>query len=53
MNEVPSVLPILGISKNAESVAKLSVSEVGDGNLNFVYIVNGPSGTGISLRHHN
>jgi 5-methylthioribose kinase len=49
VNEVPSVLPILGISKSTEDiVAKLTVSEVGDGNLNFVYIVKGPAGAGFT-----
>jgi 5-methylthioribose kinase len=40
---LPSIRKILGI-KTAADASLLSVAEVGDGNLNFVYIVSGPEG---------
>jgi 5-methylthioribose kinase len=36
----------LGDLSAAEAASKVSVDEVGDGNLNFVYIVRGPGGLG-------
>jgi 5-methylthioribose kinase len=43
----PSLCSLLGIDATNASKDQLKVQEVGDGNLNFVYIVTGPNGVSI------
>jgi len=48
--DMPKMAAMLGVPSDEEGAKHINVAEVGDGNLNFVYILTGKSGTKIVVK---
>ena len=46
---LPHVRSLLGVD-SIDDHQKLTVAEIGDGNLNFVYIIGGPNGRSVIVK---